>query len=395
MAITAPPPRPPSALPADRPAPADAQALFEEARRRRRRRYRFGVLALVVAIGLGTGLLVSSGRTPQRAEKSPVHKAAVRPPVAILVPGITPHQPGPLAVGPTGTLYVADEARDQILERLGDGRFQVVAGTGRLGFSGDGGPAVDAQLSGPEGMVVGGNGALYFADSGNDRVRAILPDGTITTVAGNGQQAAGFHGTPLLGASADGSAIGTTEALALGPDGSLYIAAADAVLELHGDGTLSMVAGAQNFLGVDPRYPDDADCDPDGLAFDGSGDLYMACSGTYDLLEQTAAGSFTYRGILRPHDAHAALTAGPDGSVLGLWQASVQRYTPTQQQEMKGFGTVKGVGDFWPQGVAVAPDGTVYYDQDGISGIGPPAIVAQTPSGVVTSLWSHMTPAHR
>jgi hypothetical protein len=195
----------------------------------------------------------------------------------------------------------------------------------------------------------------------------------------------------LLGESAVGSAIGTTEAVAFGPDGMLYIAAGDAVLELHGDGTLSMVAGARNFLGVDQRYPDDSDCDPDGLAFDGSGGLYMACSGTYGLLEMTTAGTFTYRGILRPHDAHAALTAGPDGSVLGLWQSSVQRYTSTQQQEVLNFDTVKGVGDFWPQRVSAASDGAISFDQDGIAGIGPPAIVEQAPSGVVTALWSRAT----
>jgi hypothetical protein len=47
-----------------------------------------------------------------------------------------------------------------------------------------------------------------------------------------------------------------------------------------------------------------------------------------------------------------------------------------------------GVGDFWPQGVVVAPDGTMYFDQDGISGIGPPAMVAYSPSGAITRLWS-------
>jgi DNA-binding beta-propeller fold protein YncE len=395
MAITAPPhPRAPSGRETEQ-TDSDAQALFEEARRRRRRRYRYGALVLLGVLGVGTGLLISSGPSPQRTEKPRLHKAPARPAVAAPVLGTMPRQPGPLAVGPTGTLYVADDALDQILERLPDGRFQVVAGKGTFGFSGDGGPAVDAQLGGPEGMVVGSDGVLYFADSGNNRVRAVEPDGIITTVAGNGQPAAGFEDTPLLGASAVDSAIGTTEALAVGPDGSLYLAAANAVLELHGDGTLSMVADSQNFLGVDQRYPQTSTCDPDGLAFDGTGDLYMACSNTYDLLEETAAGTFTYRGILRPHDAHAALTAGPDGSVLGLWQSSVQRYaSTTQQQEAVNFDTVKGVGDFWPQGVAVAADGTVYFDQDGISGIGPPAIVAQSPSGVVTALWSHLPASH-
>ena len=54
---------------------------------------------------------------------------------------------GPLAVGANGALYVADVARDRILVRLPDGRFRVVAGNGKVGFSGDGGPALGAELS--------------------------------------------------------------------------------------------------------------------------------------------------------------------------------------------------------------------------------------------------------
>jgi hypothetical protein len=69
------------------------------------------------------------------------------------------------------------------------------------------------------------------------------------------------------------------------------------------------------------------------------------------------------------------------------------RFTATQQSAVTSFDTVPGVGDFWPQGVAVAPDGTVYLDQDGVSGIGPPAIVAYGPSGVARTLWSQASAA--
>jgi streptogramin lyase len=291
-------------------------------------------------------------------------------------------------MGPNGDLYIVDEARSEIFERLPDGRFRVVAGTGTGGFSGDGGPAVDADLGGPLGMVTGTNGVVYFADSRNDRVRALLPNGTITTVAGNGQPAAGWEGTPVIGPTALQTAIGTTEAVTMGPDGSLYIAASNAVLKLT-DGQLSTVADDQNFLGVDQRFPGASSCDPDGLAFDGSGDLFMTCSDTNDLLEETARGVFVYRGILRPHDASAALASSPDGTVIGLWQSDMYRFTPTSQEVITDFDTVPGVGDFWPQGVAVASDGTIYLDQDGVGGIGPPSIVAYSPTGKVSALWAH------
>jgi hypothetical protein len=373
---------------------ADPQALFEEARRRRRRRYRLSALVAMVALCLGVALALSFGGVSPKSQKPHVRATPIRrtvsPPTSA---GVAPSQPGPLALGPNGDLYIADDARNEILERLPDGRFQVVAGNGTAGFSGDGGPAQKAQLDRPEGIAVGSDGTVYVADSGNSRVRAVSPSGTISTIAGNGNAAAGAGDTPVVGPSATETAIGAPSAVTLGAGGSLYIATANAVLELSTVGTLSTVAGPQNFLGVDQRYPDTPECDPDGLAFDGSGDLFMTCSNTNDLLEETAGGSFVYRGILRPHDASAALASAPDGSVIGLWQSAMYRFTATQQRAVTSFDTVPGVGDFWPQGVAVAPDGTIYLDQDGISGIGPPAIVAYAPSGVARTLWSQASAA--
>jgi hypothetical protein len=372
---------------------ADAQALFEEARRRRRRRYRRSALVAVAALGLGAALGLSSGGSTTKTRKPHLRTTPVRRPVPRAVSaGIAPSQPGPLAVGANGALYIADDARNEIFERWPDGRFQVMAGDGTAGFSGDSGPAQKAQLDRPEGMAVGNDGTVYVADTGNGRVRAVLPDGTIATIAGNGQPATGPGDTPVVGLSATETAIGDPSAVTLGADGSLYIATANAVLELSTAGTLSIVADARSFLGVDQRYPQTSECDPDGLAFDGSGDLFMTCSNTNDLLEETAGRSFVYRGILRPHDASAALASAPDGSVIGLWQSAMYRYTPTGQTMVTSFDTVPGVGDFWPQGVAVTADGTVYLDQDGISGIGPPAIVAYSPSGVATDVWSHTIP---
>jgi DNA-binding beta-propeller fold protein YncE len=66
------------------------------------------------------------------------------------------------------------------------GNLTRVAGTGRAGYSGDGGPAVDAALNGPAGLAVDSAGNLYIADSLNHRVRRVSSDGTITTFAGSG-----------------------------------------------------------------------------------------------------------------------------------------------------------------------------------------------------------------
>ena len=67
------------------------------------------------------------------------------------------------------------------------GTVITIAGNGVGGFSGDGGPATDASISGPYGSAIGPDGTLYFADTNNFRIRAVDPvTGIITTVAGNG-----------------------------------------------------------------------------------------------------------------------------------------------------------------------------------------------------------------
>ena len=176
----------------------DIHVLFKEARHRRRRRYWYSgiVLLLIGCVGLALNHWLSA--TPKTFMKPPTKGAAERPAAKPASATVVPRQPGPLALGANGDLYVADDALNDILARLPDGRFKVVAGTGKPGFSGDGGPATQAELDRPLGMAVAPDGTLYFADAGNSRVRAILPDGTITTIAGNGLAATGPAGTPTI-----------------------------------------------------------------------------------------------------------------------------------------------------------------------------------------------------
>jgi hypothetical protein len=85
------------------------------------------------------------------------------------------------------------------------GTVLTIAGNGVMGFSGDGGPATNASLSNPVGMAIGPDGTLYLADSSNYRIRAIAPtNGVITTIAGTGVAGADGNGGPATNATFEG-----------------------------------------------------------------------------------------------------------------------------------------------------------------------------------------------
>ena len=127
--------------------------------------------------------------------------------------------PADVAVDASGMLYVADKGSHLILKIDPDGNVTTLAGTGRQGFDGDGGPATAASLSAPEGVAVDPAGQVYIADTGNHRIRVISPQGIIRTVAGTGT--AGSAGT---GGPAAGAQLNQPSDLVLDASGALYVA---------------------------------------------------------------------------------------------------------------------------------------------------------------------------
>jgi len=95
--------------------------------------------------------------------------------------------PGDLEIGPDGNLYFADTNNHRVrMINLTDGTITTVAGAGTKGYSGDGGPAVAAQLNRPFGVAFDGNGDLYISDSFNSRIRKVKCQGTCAPVPPTG-----------------------------------------------------------------------------------------------------------------------------------------------------------------------------------------------------------------
>jgi DNA-binding beta-propeller fold protein YncE len=79
-----------------------------------------------------------------------------------------------IAVGRDGTIYVADTGNNRVRKITPSGLIEAVAGTGRSGFWGDDGPALDAEFLAPEAITLDPKGGLLIADTGNHRIREVL-----------------------------------------------------------------------------------------------------------------------------------------------------------------------------------------------------------------------------
>ncbi len=124
-----------------------------------------------------------------------------------------------LAVDTGGNLFIADLENNRVRRVSPDGAITTYAGTGNAGSSGDGGPAVQAQLLAPRNVAVDGAGTLYISEFGGHRVRRVTTDGRISTVAGTG--IAGFRGD---GSAATAAQLAFPAGITVDRLGNLYIA---------------------------------------------------------------------------------------------------------------------------------------------------------------------------
>ena len=130
--------------------------------------------------------------------------------------------PSGIVLDAAGNLYIADTFHNRVRKVAVNGTITTIAGTGDLGYTGDGGPATAAVLALPTAVTVDGAGNVFFTDALNGRVRRVSAAGVITTVGGNGGLGFSGDGGPALGAQ-----LGFLASIAVDGTGTLFIADED------------------------------------------------------------------------------------------------------------------------------------------------------------------------
>lgn len=166
--------------------------------------------------------------------------------------------PQAVAVNAAGDVFIADTNNNRVVEVLPSGHLIGFAGDGKPGYAGDSGPAIKARLTDPSGVAVDTAGNVYIADSSNNVIRRVdARTGTISTVAGN--VAADQAGSGLGGFSGDGGPATSAQlydpqGVALDSAGDLFIADTfnNAIREVTPDGTISTVVNSAGANGAAP-----------------------------------------------------------------------------------------------------------------------------------------------
>jgi hypothetical protein len=364
----------------------DPELLFKEARRRRQRRWLISgtvltvvavVIALVSALGSSTGTRAIRIRPPRSV-----------PPQAVGLPtgGVQSLvSAGPLAVNATGSLFVVDEGRHEVLVRLTNGRFRVVAGNGTSGFAGDGGPATNAELSDVTDVTFGPNGDLYLADNG--RVRVIDPQGVIETIAG-----AGNGGGPVTTGAPAGSpsSVSQIASVAVSPSGVIYAATPNRIYRVATAHQLQPITAIGNTVGTTGIGYASAPINSFGqIAVDSQGNIYASSDDIgWSIYKITPDGTATHIGAARGTGGTLAdVQLGPGDAAYAGDGSDVVRAEGDQLVPFHIFDLRGPRQFFYMQYFSFSPNGVLYADNIGESAFSKYQKIVSFDHGKTTELW--------
>ena len=221
----------------------------------------------------GNGTAASTG------DGGPAVAAAVNGPVGI-------------SAAPDGRLLIPERPGNRVRVVGTDGVIRTAAGTGVPGFSGDGGPATAAQLSGPADAALDGSGNVYIADRDNNRIRRVGTNGIITTIAGTGVRGFSGDGGPAVAAQLD-NPVGVTVDAA----GNVYVADAvnRRIRRISTAGIITTVAGDGTAGSTGDGGPATAArfVRPDDVRVDAIGSLLVVDSGAHRVRRIDSSGVIT------------------------------------------------------------------------------------------------------
>lgn len=292
--------------------------------------------------------------------------------------------------GPDGAIWFAEFEGQRICRISSDGTLEVRAGTGKTGYFGDGGPATAATLHQPHEIRFDGDGNLYISDMGNHAIRRVdAKTGVISTVAGTGKP--GYSGD---GGPASQAHLNNPISIQFGPGGDLFICdiGNHVIRRLnHQTGSISTFAGT----GRPGPTPDGAPVvgtplnGPRSLAFDALGNLWLVTregnqvfrfdltAGRIHHVAGTGAKGFTGNG----GPAKEATLSGPKGISVGpngdVYLADTESHSIRKIDAKTGLLTVvvgtgtKGDGpDGAPTQCRLARPHGIWVDRDGTLFIG-------------------------
>ena len=223
------------------------------------------------------------------------------------------NEPYEMAWDQAGNLFFV-ERLNHLVRRVDakSGVIATIAGTGKAGFAGDGGPAKDAQFNQPHSLAFDAAGDLNICDILNHRIRKIdMKTGMIATWSGTGEKKTAPDGSPIAG-----SALHGPRALAFGPDGKCWLALREgnAVLLLDPKtNTLKRVAGTgkSGFTGNGGPALEATLSGPKCLSLDAAGNVFLA---------DTESHSIRYldvkKGTVEVFAGNGKKGDGPDGDPL-------------------------------------------------------------------------------